>query len=143
MLIESQGPSWFYGTGSEHYVMYQYQLHKAKNVYLGYIQSETPYYQPNPVAPYPFDSAKPMAADPSFLKCTTEGYKAAWGLRIIDSEKITVYGSGLYSFFQDYYQDCIETHDCQEKILEVKGSKDVAIFNLLTLGTTEIASGIE
>jgi hypothetical protein len=32
MLIESQEPSWFYGTGSEHAVLYQYQLHKAKNV---------------------------------------------------------------------------------------------------------------
>lgn len=31
-LIESEGPSWFYGTGSEHTVMYQYQLYGAKNV---------------------------------------------------------------------------------------------------------------
>ena len=32
MLIESQSPSWFYGTGSEHAVLYQYQLYNAKNV---------------------------------------------------------------------------------------------------------------
>lgn len=32
MLIESQGPSWFYGTGSEHSVLYQYQLSNAQNV---------------------------------------------------------------------------------------------------------------
>jgi hypothetical protein len=32
MLIESQGPSWFYGTGSEHAVLYNYQLSNAKNV---------------------------------------------------------------------------------------------------------------
>jgi hypothetical protein len=32
MLIESQGPSWFYGTGSEHSTLYQYQLNKANNV---------------------------------------------------------------------------------------------------------------
>jgi hypothetical protein len=32
MLIESHGPCWFYGTGSEHTVLYQYQLYKAKNV---------------------------------------------------------------------------------------------------------------
>nr|CDP24152.1 Putative Glycoside Hydrolase Family 55 [Podospora anserina S mat+] len=139
-LIESQEPTWFYGTGSEHCVMYQYQLNKAKNVYLGHIQSETPYYQPNPVAPYPFDGARPMAADPSFLECTTDSCKAGWGLRIIDSENITIHGSGLYSFFQDYYQDCLETFDCQDKILEVKGSKNVAIFNLFTVGTVNIAS---
>lgn len=32
MLIESQGPSWFYGTGSEHSVLYQYQVSNAQNV---------------------------------------------------------------------------------------------------------------
>jgi hypothetical protein len=32
MLIESQGPSWFYGTGSEHAALYQYQLSNSKNV---------------------------------------------------------------------------------------------------------------
>lgn len=31
MLIESQGPSWFYGTGSEHSVLYQYQLNEAQS----------------------------------------------------------------------------------------------------------------
>lgn len=32
MLIESQGPSWFIGGGSEHSVLYQYQLLNAKDV---------------------------------------------------------------------------------------------------------------
>jgi hypothetical protein len=31
-LIESQGPSWFIGTGSEHSTSYQYQLYNAKDV---------------------------------------------------------------------------------------------------------------
>lgn len=31
-LIESEGPSWFYGTGSEHSVLYQYQVYGAKDV---------------------------------------------------------------------------------------------------------------
>ena len=31
-LIESQGPSWFIGSGSEHSALYQYQLYKAKDV---------------------------------------------------------------------------------------------------------------
>lgn len=30
ILIESQSASWFYGTGSEHAVLYQYQLYKAE-----------------------------------------------------------------------------------------------------------------
>jgi hypothetical protein len=35
ILIESQGPTWFYGTASEHSVLYQYQLLGPKNIWLG------------------------------------------------------------------------------------------------------------
>jgi hypothetical protein len=42
ILIESQGPTWLYGTASEHCQMYQYQLVGASNVYLGHMQTETP-----------------------------------------------------------------------------------------------------
>ncbi|QSS62360.1 glucan 1,3-beta-glucosidase precursor [Histoplasma capsulatum] len=133
-LIESDGPSWLYGTGSEHTVMYQYQVYGAKDIYLGHIQTETPYYQPVPIAPLPFSSAKEFPGDPSFEK--------SWGLRIINSEGITLHSSGLYSFFQEYYQDCVPTHNCQERILEVKGSKDVALFNTFTVGIVEIGTGI-
>ncbi|KAK6334538.1 hypothetical protein TWF730_003752 [Orbilia blumenaviensis] len=54
VLVESQGPSWFYGTASEHNVPYQYQLQGAKNIFMGLIQTESPYFQPNPMAPAPF-----------------------------------------------------------------------------------------
>ncbi|OAX83696.1 hypothetical protein ACJ72_01943 [Emergomyces africanus] len=141
-LIESEGPSWFYGTGSEHAVMYQYQVYGAKDIYLGHIQTETPYYQPVPIAPLPFSFAKEFPGDPSFEKCKITGCSAAWGLRIINSESITLHSSGLYSFFQEYYQDCVPTHNCQERILEVKGSKDVALFNTFTVGIVEIGTGI-
>ncbi|KAI8623454.1 hypothetical protein F5Y19DRAFT_458390 [Xylariaceae sp. FL1651] len=143
MLIESQGPSWFYGSGSEHSVLYNYQLYNAKSVYMGHIQTETPYYQPNPVAPIPFDSAPSMAGDPSFADCTTDACKATWGLRIVDSTDVTIHSAGLYSFFQDYYQDCVDTEDCQERILEVTGSTGVVIYNLFTVATSQIANGID
>jgi hypothetical protein len=42
VLIESQGPTWLYGTASEHSQMYQYQLLNASNIYLGHMQTETP-----------------------------------------------------------------------------------------------------
>jgi hypothetical protein len=45
ILIESQGPTWLYGTASEHNVLYQYQLNGASNLLLGMIQTESPYYQ--------------------------------------------------------------------------------------------------
>ena len=42
VLVESQGPAWFYGTSSEHHQLYNYQLANAKNVYMSVIQTETP-----------------------------------------------------------------------------------------------------
>jgi hypothetical protein len=110
---------------------------------MGHIQTETPYFQPNPVAPIPFAGAKAFTADPTFDDCKTDSCKASWGLRVISSTNITIHGAGLYSFFQDYFQDCLDTNSCQERILQVKGSSQVAIFNLFTVATEKIASGIE
>ncbi|KFX87604.1 hypothetical protein V490_08138, partial [Pseudogymnoascus sp. VKM F-3557] len=141
-LIESEGPSWFYGTGSEHTVLYQYQLYGAKDIYMGHIQTETPYFQPVPVAPLPFEAGKPFPGDPSFESCDSVGCEEAWGLRIINSESVTIHSAGLYSFFQEYYQDCLETFDCQQRLCEVKGSKDVVLFNMFTVATEEIGTGI-
>ncbi|KAI1272435.1 glycoside hydrolase family 55 protein [Xylaria sp. FL0933] len=143
MLIESQGPSWFYGSGSEHSVLYNYQLYNAKSVYMGHIQTETPYYQPGPVAPIPFDYAPSMAGDPSFADCTTDACKTTWGLRIVDSTDVTIHSAGLYSFFQNFQRDCVNTKDCQERILEVTGSTGVVIYNLFTVATSQIANGID
>ena len=42
VLIESQGPVWMYGTASEHHQLYNYQIARAKDVYLSAIQTETP-----------------------------------------------------------------------------------------------------
>ena len=54
LLIESQGPVWLYGTAVEHHTLYQYQLVGASDIFMGQIQTESPYYQPNPPVPLPF-----------------------------------------------------------------------------------------
>ncbi|KAF6810927.1 glucan 1,3-beta-glucosidase [Colletotrichum plurivorum] len=50
-FIESQGPTWLYGTGSEHHV-----IQNAKDVFLTHIQTETPYFQASTDALQPFKS---------------------------------------------------------------------------------------
>jgi hypothetical protein len=40
-----------YGTSSEHNILYQYQVSGAKDLYMGMIQAESPYFQPVPRAP--------------------------------------------------------------------------------------------
>ncbi|EGX95260.1 exo-beta-1,3-glucanase [Cordyceps militaris CM01] len=142
ILVESQGPCWFYGSGSEHAVLYQYQLYKAKDIYLGHIQTESPYFQPVPGAPSPFNSSSMglFAGDPKFEDCETESCKEAWGLRIIESEGISIHSAGLYSWFTNYGQQCLSTEDCQQRIMEVTASKDVAIYNIFVKGAQEIAT---
>ncbi|KAI1755067.1 pectin lyase fold/virulence factor [Xylaria castorea] len=129
MLIESQGPSWFYGGGSEHSVLYNYHLSGAKSVYMGHIQTESPYFQPVPAAPGPFGAAASFPNDPDFNQC--------------DVTADSIEDAGLYSFFNEYYQDCVETNNCQDRILEVEGSTGVVVYNLFTVATVNIATGID
>ncbi|GKT84487.1 glucan 1,3-beta-glucosidase [Colletotrichum tofieldiae] len=125
MLIESEGPSWFYGGGSEHSVLYNYLISA------------------------PFRAAAGFPNDPDFSDCEVaaevwdDRCNYAWGLQIVDSKDVMIHSAGLYSFFNEYYQDCIPTHNCQDRILEVKGSTGVVIYNLFTVATINIASGID
>lgn len=142
VLIESQGPVWIYGSGSEHVLFYQYEMLNAKNVYLGHIQTESPYFQPNTASPARMEKALGVfPGDPDWSDCTKETCKMAWGLRIIDSEGVMVHSAGLYSWFNNYTQKCVKAEDCQEKIMEVRGSKDVSIFNIFSKAVEEIGTG--
>lgn len=98
VLVESQGPTWLYGTTSEHNVLYQYQFSNAKNILMAMIQTESPYFQDVPKAPAPFQLGG-FSNDPSFYDCSSSSSKCAvsWGVRIIDSEQIHVLGAGMYS----------------------------------------------
>ncbi|KFA45429.1 hypothetical protein S40293_10065 [Stachybotrys chartarum IBT 40293] len=144
MLIESQGPCWFYGTGSEHTVLYQYQLRYARDIYLGHIQTESPYFQPVPVAPMPFAGSVRtgmFGGDPTFSDCTHDNCRAAWGLRVLNSENVLLHSAGLYSWFDNYLQGCLVPENCQERMMEVTSSRNVAIYNIFTKGVTQVATG--
>ncbi|KAL5633597.1 hypothetical protein ACGC1H_003918 [Rhizoctonia solani] len=136
ILIESkEGPVWFTGSGSEHHVLYQYNLVNTQNVYLGLIQTETPYWQPTPAPPTPFSLSKEYK-DPEL----TAG-PAAWSVVISDSSKVYIYGAGLYNFFQSYSQACLSNYTCQDQIINVdKKSQDIVVFSLSTVGLTNMLS---
>jgi hypothetical protein len=99
LLVESTaGSIWMYGTSVEHHALYQYQLANTANIYMGEIQTETPYYQPNPNTAIPFPAVASLN-DPATAS-------DAVGLRILSSNNILVYGAGLYSFFYNYNVHC-------------------------------------
>ncbi|KAM4057175.1 pectate lyase superfamily protein [Hirsutella rhossiliensis] len=130
VLIESTKGAWLWGTSSEHNVLSNYQLHKAQNVFMGLIQSETAYFQPNPDATKPFKS-NPKYADPDFSKCTGPKCARTWGLRINDSKDVLLYGGGLYSFFDNYGQVCVGQNNCQDNMIAIDNSQ-VELFGVST-----------
>lgn len=143
MLIESTGPTWLWGTSVEHCVLYQYQLSAAKNIVMGLIQTESPYFQSMPTAPEPFKIGA-FPDDPAFHNCSPSSKTCgvSWAVRMIDSEAIHILSAGLYSFFSRYDQSCIKSdrHDCQDRLFYTEESFDVWVHNLVTLGSVEMIS---
>lgn len=166
MLIEGNR-IWSVGSSVEHHTLYQYQLLNASDIWMGQIQTESPYYQPNPPAPYPFTEPNIAIRDPDFAAdCQTPKAKAslnlegnppcemAWGLRIIGSRNVVVFGAGLYSFFNNYNTSCSTAEsgeNCQARIVWVGpdtvggGSESddgdlltVEMYNLNTIGSVSM-----
>jgi glucan 1,3-beta-glucosidase len=138
VLIESaQGPVWLYGTSAEHSVLYNYQISNAKNVYMGLIQTETPYFQSNPDASAPF-TTQSKYSDPVFSGSSS--VNKAWGLRVVDSQDVFVYGAGLYSFFDNYAQTCLTTESCQTNMVSLENSGAVYLYGLSTKAATNMVS---
>ncbi|CDO72902.1 Glycoside Hydrolase Family 55 protein [Trametes cinnabarina] len=131
ILSESAGPVWMIGTASEHQTLYQYSLVNAKDHYLGLIQTETPYYQPVPAPPAPF-SVNSNFDDPSFSSSQT----SAWAVHITNSQDIIIFGAGLYSFFQNYGQTCLDNNTCQSQIFDIDTASTVFVYSLSTVGVT-------
>ncbi|KAA1476062.1 beta-1,3-glucanase [Dentipellis sp. KUC8613] len=128
---ESQGPVWMIGTASEHHTLYQYGLINANNHYLGLIQTETPYYQPNPAAPAPWTPSS------TYNDPTAFGGGDAWSVYVKNSNNILVYGAGLYSFFNSYNGACVNTFNCQNQIIDVDSASSVSFYSVSTVGIVE------
>lgn len=134
MLIESTGPAWFWGGAVEHSTLYNYQLNHAQNVFMGFIQSETAYFQGNPAATTPF-TPNATWVDPNFSVCSSGKGQCVktWGLRIQSSKNVYIYGTGLYSFFDNYSQTCVYPNNCQQNMIGVQsGSSNIWIYAMST-----------
>ncbi|CAI4211160.1 unnamed protein product [Parascedosporium putredinis] len=124
ILVESEtGRIFISGSGSEHHVLYH----------------------PTPATvPFP-----PVAAlqDPDFATSCRDvpddvPCAMAWGLRVIGSKDIVIFGAGLYSFFNNYSTDCCQPTsgtECQQRIFEVVGSS-LTTYNLNTIGTVRMVT---
>lgn len=142
MLIESTKPVWLYGTASEHAVFYQYEFLHAKNVLAAMIQTESAYFQPKPLPPAPFDaSVGAFSGDPSYENCSSDrvGCDESWAVVMESSSDITIAGAGLYSWFQNYAQTCVDSQNCQKALVYLKDNHDgVRIWNIITIGALKM-----
>lgn len=111
---------------------------------MGFIQTETPYYQPNPQAPIPFVLNTDLHDPDLQAACSGQGgnCRGAWGLRIINSKNILTYGAGLYSFFDNYKTTCSNNpgpKNCQNNMFSLEGrNENVNIYALSTVGSTNM-----
>lgn len=141
VLIESNpGPVMLWGGASEHFLLYQYQLYQAKNVFIGHCQTESPYFLgENVKLPLELAPARIEWNDPEWS--STDSYtQRSWGIRIVDSDQIHLYGPGLYSFFDAYKQDKLHDRKCQESILLIESERrtTINVVNLNTIGCTNM-----
>ncbi|KAG9030245.1 hypothetical protein FRB95_004181 [Tulasnella sp. JGI-2019a] len=128
----AQGPVWLIGTASEHADIVQYNFANSQNVYAGFIQTETAYYQPSPAAPSPF-SISTTYNDPTL----TNG-NSGWALAIGgNSNTVFIYGGGHYNFFNNYDSTCQPLNTCQVSMVKVASTaQNVYIYGLSTVGST-------
>jgi glucan 1,3-beta-glucosidase len=135
LLIESEvGGIWLVGTAVEHHQLYQYQLSNTKEIFLGQVQTETAYYQPNP------DASTPFSALTTYNDPIIPAGGSGWGLRLVASSEIFVYGAGLYSFFSNNDVHCSDqdnSNKCQSRIFSVESSTG-SVYNLNTVGATDM-----
>ncbi|KKF95518.1 Glucan 1 3-beta-glucosidase [Ceratocystis platani] len=132
ILIESTKGAWLWGTSSKHNVVYNYQLSNAKNVFMGLIQTETAYFQGNPSSMEPF-SVNTDYNDPDFETICQDDKLCTRtiGLRAVDSSDILIYGASMYSFFDNYSQQCLKTEDCQRDMVHIDNSL-MSMYGLTT-----------
>jgi glucan 1,3-beta-glucosidase len=140
ILVESKGPVWMYGTSSEHSQLYNYQIANAQDIWMGAIQTETAYMQANPNALNGGFTPNAAYSDPDFANCQTDTCKKTWGLRVLDSKDVYMYGGGLYSFFDNYKQQCLDTESCQENMVDIQCSKDVFLYGLSTKASVNMVT---
>lgn len=157
VLVEADpGPVWLYGTGSEHSVLYQYNFNRARNVAMFVGQTETPYMLGNDF-PLAADICPPKAqwgdlvpffpgGDGKRVDESNDSHvHRSWGVVVQHCRQCFMYGLNLYSFFDAYGQDGLQTaKGCQRALLRIQTDKKsplrdaVYIFQLVQVGVERL-----
>ncbi|KAH8888367.1 family 55 glycoside hydrolase [Thozetella sp. PMI_491] len=133
LLVEATKGTWLLGMGIEHNTLYQTNFDQASNVFFGFQQSETPYWQGNgspSLAPDPW-SPLPWASDPDYSWCNggDAQCRMALYLRISGSSNLNLYGGGFWTFFNGG-NGC--SGECQTNAVLVQNTSKLFYFGIST-----------
>lgn len=71
--------------------------------------------------------------DPTFEECFLPTCAKTYAVVIKNSSYIFNYGSGMYSFFNNYDSGCIITQNCQQFVLQIEKSAAIYLYALSTI----------
>lgn len=58
----------------------------------------------------------------------------SWAVTAQGNTNLSIASAGLYSWFDNYVQPCVDTQDCQQRIfLNKGGNHGLRVFNLITV----------
>ncbi|KAK0735142.1 hypothetical protein B0T26DRAFT_671326 [Lasiosphaeria miniovina] len=125
-----------------------YNFVNASNTIAGIIQTESPYYQATEATQSPgsFNTSSPYTGDPVFPDSSCKGTdllcNIGWAAMMQSTTNVTIAGAGLYSWFDNYNEACVDTQNFQERMVYDDGnSGGFFLWNLVTIGSVEMISG--
>ncbi|KAJ3498335.1 hypothetical protein NLG97_g1205 [Lecanicillium saksenae] len=134
-LVESTKGTWLNGIGSEHNALYQVNIDGAQNVFLGFQQSETPYWQgvdSGLLTPEPWSNSL-LASDPDFAWCGKSDAQCRMAVYqlVRDSSNVNIYGGGYWTFFNGMQRKGCKG-ECQENAAIYFNNTKLTSFGIST-----------
>ncbi len=131
---------------AEHNTLYQANFDNAQNVFFGFQQSETPYWQGNGSPSNAPDPWSPLAlsSDPDYSWCTgsdnTPQCRMALYLRISGSSNLNFYGGGFWTFFNGHgpNTDGSCSGNCQTNAVLIQSTSKLFSFGISTHQVTNL-----
>ncbi|EED14258.1 exo-beta-1,3-glucanase, putative [Talaromyces stipitatus ATCC 10500] len=149
ILIESTKATWLIGTSFEHNWLYQYNIHSAKNVYAGMMQTETPYMQGQgaiETVPSPWTISN-QYHDPDYSWCAVgdQHCRSALSTNVDGGSNIMLYGSAAWTFFEGPWNGLYNTPCasgiCQSNMIRVTNNpRNLAWYSISTKSSDVMVS---
>ncbi|ODM91261.1 Glucan 1,3-beta-glucosidase [Orchesella cincta] len=81
----------------------------------------------------PNHSSKPSLDDPTYAHCNGRPQcEMSYSIVAKRSSNVYLYGAGMYNFFYNYDQTCLDTENCQDNMVNVEGNNNLYMFNANT-----------